>query len=508
MRPIASALAGGSEPTDCEITAPISSGIRWTLWLSLLALPFSYGTNILLARIGPEALGTFGVLNVYIGLVFVFFLVGGCAVPMKFLPELDTAHRSSFLASYALIIVMSLVPWVIVATWRPQLLRFLFGSAGNPTLQLRLIYLSPICLAYLIMITSLKGLLEMKWAQLLDRFINFGQLAILLIAIIVNTAWLKEHAAEVVWLSYIGLTLFVALVAFGRLLSIGAITGWPRFWLPSRFWAYTLMLHTSSIVNFLSARLDYIFILNSGGLAVLGQYVAITSIAGIIPRISGFVVDSLLPSLTNCFARGDLRGASQVAETYLRIMFPAVLALCVGIAVSAHPVLAMMGPQYRGLASLLPIASFGAAVQSLSLFTNAVFTATDRVQDALVATAIRMAVFAASFWPLWTSLQLRGALMSWVLGEAAYHVASLYRLQKKPMLQLQLRRNYIGFIIALAGSVVLARGATGAESFTGVLVAGIALVAFLSIARYTTAEVRRIAVLLTTDRSGLLGPSN
>src|SRR5579875_34190 len=85
---------------DTDMPARITSGMRWSLWMSLLALPCSYITNILLARIGPEALGTFGVLNVYIGLVFVVFFLGGCAVPMKFVPELDSHRRSSFLVSY------------------------------------------------------------------------------------------------------------------------------------------------------------------------------------------------------------------------------------------------------------------------------------------------------------------------------------------------------------------------------------------------------------------------
>ena len=59
------------------LPVPIAAGIRWTLWLSLLALPCSYATNVLLARIGPEALGTFGVLNVYIGIVSGFFSSAG-----------------------------------------------------------------------------------------------------------------------------------------------------------------------------------------------------------------------------------------------------------------------------------------------------------------------------------------------------------------------------------------------------------------------------------------------
>ena len=142
--PYAPVAADSLAPKTPEpIPGRISSSIRWTLWLSLLALPFSYGTNILLARLGPEALGTFGVLNTYIGIVFVFFFLGGCAVPFRFLPALTPDKRSSFLASYSLVILIGLLPWVVLAKAWPQVLHFLFGNAGTPDLQMKLIYLSP-----------------------------------------------------------------------------------------------------------------------------------------------------------------------------------------------------------------------------------------------------------------------------------------------------------------------------------------------------------------------------
>src|SRR5260370_38093149 len=90
--------------------------MRWTLWLSLLALPFSYLTNFLLARIGPEALGTLGVLSVYIGVVFVVFFLGGSAVPMRFLTELDSDRRGSFPAWSGPVSLFRRVPRLAAAT--------------------------------------------------------------------------------------------------------------------------------------------------------------------------------------------------------------------------------------------------------------------------------------------------------------------------------------------------------------------------------------------------------
>lgn len=492
--PAAAATAHG-------LPVAIAAGMRWTLWPSLLALPFSYAINFLLARIGPEALGVYGVLNVYIALVFVFLFLGGCAVPMKFLPELDARRQTSFLASYGVVLMLGLVPWFALAAWQPGLLRFIFGK-GDPMFQLQLIFLSPICLAYVLMITSLKAALEMKWAQLLDRGITLGLAAVLSLLFVFDRPWLKQHAEGTIWLAYIGLSLIAAAIGFGRLVSLGFISGRPRFWLPPGFWRYTLLLQSSSVLNFLNARLDYLLVLDVGGLAILGKYVAIGSIAGIVPRISGFVVDSLLPSLTNCLAGGDIRSAVKVTETYLRLMFVTVLSLSLAVVLLVRPILAIMGPAYLELAALVQFTTVIAAVQSLNMFASPIFAATDCVQHDVVARLFRTITFAGSFWPLWTHMQLTGAIASWALGELAYQAASLYLLRRNPRLEIRMLKTYAAFMAALVLSALPARSGLRAEYFTGALLSGLTLLAFLMLARYTVAEIRNLTQLITNTGAG------
>lgn len=483
------------------LSLAIAAGVRWTLWLSILALPFSYATNVLLARIGPEALGTFGVLNVYMGIVFVFFFLGGCAVPMKFLPGMTPDRRSSFLASYAFVILLNFLPWLLLAMWRPQLLHFLFGSAGTPDLQLQLIYLSPLCLAYLLMITSLKAILEMKWAQLLDRGITFGLTLVLLLLFLWKPVWLRQHSANSVWLTYIGLTFVVAVIAFCRLLWLGVLTGRPLFWLPPRFWPYTLLLQANGFLSVLGSRLDYIFILNTGGLARLGDYVAITSIAGVIPRIAGFVVDSLLPALTNCLSAGNMRSTTRVAEVHLRLIFPAVMCLSLALSLLVRPVLAIMGPHYLQFAGLVQISCLGAAIQSLNGYNNTIFTATDRVRHGVIATVVRCIAFAGSFWPLWLHYQLAGAVISWIISESAYHGASLYLLHRHAVIRIPMARTYFGCVCSLPIAVVLGRQALQGHYLIGGALVCLALFVFLTAGGYTAGEIRSLARLMICART-------
>lgn len=501
--PVRDATRGTMEihaSTSVELRERIAAGMRWTLWLSLLALPFSYGTNILLARVGPDALGTFGVLNIYIGLVYVFFFFGGCAVPMKFLPGLIDKQRTAFLGTYSLVLLLTLAPWLLFATWKPQLLRFLFGSADDYTFQLRLLYLSPVCVACVLIITSLKGILEIQWAQALDRISTLGLLVALLTAELYNRQWLRQHAADVVWTTYIGLSFLAACIGFCRLVAIGSLSGLPRLWLPPGFWRYTLLLQLSSVLSFLNSKLDYVFVLNAGGLPVLGKYVAITSIAGIIPRISGFIIDSLLPSITNCLATEDLQSAKHVSDTYLRLFFPVVLGLSFAALGCVHAFLRAMGLEYVELSALVQFACLIAAVQALNFYASALFAATDHIHHDVAGRLARTTVFACLFWPFFLRSELVGAVAAWGAGEIAYLVASLYFLRRNRRLKVQVLREGGAFLSALLLAVIPARYVLRGDYLAGTLSLSLLLVFFFFMARYSVSEVRRLACLLVTGR--------
>src|SRR6266403_2455495 len=91
------------------------SGMRWTLWLSVLSAPCGYITTVLLARVDPAVVGTYGLLSLYIGLTSIFLFFGGNGVAIKFLPELPPEKRLPFLTSYFLMILAATLPYQIVA---------------------------------------------------------------------------------------------------------------------------------------------------------------------------------------------------------------------------------------------------------------------------------------------------------------------------------------------------------------------------------------------------------
>lgn len=480
----------------------IVSGMRWTFWLSAFSVPFSFGTAVILARIGPEVIGTFGLLQIYIGVVSVFFFFGGNAVLIKFLPGLECADRISFFATYFMVNCIALVPWLVVATLWPAGLRYLFGEGHTGLFWIGLLYLSPIYIMYSASLAALKGMLELKWAQGLDRIVAVGSFAVYLILYVAARSVLANYYTSVIWGVYLSLVLVITYFAMRRFLQLSEGFRWSRLraFLPIGFWRYTLSLQSGSFLNFFSGRLDYLLLLYFGGLALLGKYVALMSLLLPITKVVSFFLDSLLPSLTNTLSQRDLKSSEEVAEICIRIVVPASLIMAGLLVLLAHPITLLLGPKYLGLEKLLWIAAPFAVVQGVGWTTGNILSAIGRPEYSAIATALRIMLFMILFFPLWHAYQLLGVVITWGLCESFYHCVNLWFVLAKAPFRLNYLRTYWPSILVLAGLPILASRMTSLSSFPILFATLVVLIfAYLVLAGYSVREVQMLSHFVLPD---------
>ncbi len=157
-----------------ETRGRILSGMRWTFWLSGLAVPFGFCTSLILARTSPEAIGTYGLLAVYVTVVSTMLYVGGDAVLIKFMPAVPSERRLSFLLSYFIVISGFFFLWVGLAAIWPHSLHYVFGDQASGRLSFGVLLAAPVYIFFLMVVATLKGLLEIRWAQVLLRMVTIG----------------------------------------------------------------------------------------------------------------------------------------------------------------------------------------------------------------------------------------------------------------------------------------------------------------------------------------------
>ncbi len=473
-----------------EVRRRIISGMRWTLWLSLLAVPFSYGTSILLARVGPETIGTYGLLMVYLSLVNCFLYLGGDAVLMKFLPELEADKRTSFLASYFLVVCLSLLPWLLVAVLWSEKLRIFFGPGGAP-FHVLIVCLSPVYMLFLMVAAALKAMLEIRWAQGMVRFLTVSLFFLFGCCSLGARQILVGHAPELIWGTYLALAALAAVLGLQRLRRL---PGWqpggnsPGFYLPPGFWRYALSLQGVSIVLFFINQLDSILILNAGGLAVLGKYVAVLTLAMTIRVANNFFLDTLLPSLTNLIADRKHSAASQVLSMNLRILFLINTAATCGLMLLAGAITALLGSQFSSSRPLIILTVLLVGLSSPGAVGGTLLTCVGKQGRAFWIDLGQLGLYVVLFFSLWSRWRLLGAVLAFGIAVLLGHTALLTVAKRSVPLDFHFTRDYLKFALVTLATAVLSMGWTSLGIAAALPAWALATGIFLWLAEYRLEE--------------------
>ena len=439
-----------------ETRSRIVSGMRWTVWLSFLAAPFSYGTSVLLARAGPEVIGTFGILSVYLAFGTAFLYLGGDTVTIKFIPEIAPRDRFSYLWSYFLLICLAAVPWLAAAGIWSGNLRFLFGRQTSPSSQLFLLCLSPIAILLSLVVAALKGNLEIRSAQLTARIVTFG---FFICSAIFYFGWrseLTKHSVAVIWSAYLGLALLSALIGIFRLSRLPA---WRpgmhhlRLHFPRGFWRYLFATQQVGLLSFFVNRLDYVLILNCAGLSLLGRYVAVITLTSLIPGVGAFFLDPILPSLTNLMADHNFPAAAQVFALQVRILFLVNAAITIGLILFAGPLTTLLGSQYAQLGPALILCALFVGLAAPGAVGALLLSSVAKQQRAVWLGLAQIALYVLLFSMLWRRFSLLGAVTAYGLALLAAN-ASLFLAGKRSVpFEISVHRQYAAFAsLALAAS--------------------------------------------------------
>jgi O-antigen/teichoic acid export membrane protein len=470
----------------------ILAGLRWTVWLSAITVPFSIAINFLLARVGPETLGVYGLLSVYISLTSAFLYFGGDTVVMRFIPECRPEDRASFLLSYLAVILAIMSGGLTFVWFCPAVLRLAFGESYDSRFSFLLLCTSVVPISFAIVIAALKGMLEIRVAQLLTKLMTIGSLTIYVVIFVFDRALLSVHATAIIWSVYLGLSAVLGLagaIAVVRLCRAQRL----RWFLPTDFWRYSFNTQQVSASTFLARKLDYVLIVNYGGLKILGEYVAVVAIASTISMVTGFFMDTLLPALTNTVTQRNHQGAAQVFVMHMRILFPIVTATSCAVMVLAVPATAVMGASYASLSGLIIFLSAAYGIAIPGGFGGTVLASVGRQQLSIWALLFNLVLFVCLFFLLWPRFGLTGAVVAYgvaVIISNAIQMAIALRTAKffPSISKLWLKSAAVQAMVAFVALWWMPLGLTSAA---GVL--GGAMLLFLWWAHYDASELTGLA---------------
>jgi O-antigen/teichoic acid export membrane protein len=386
-------------------------GMRWTVWLSAIAIPFSVSVNLLLARVGPETIGVYGLLSVYVSLTSAFLYFGGDGVVIRYTPDCRPDQRGSFLVSYLAVILALMTVCLVFAWCFPRALSLAFGESHGDPSNFYLLCLAVVPIAFAMVVASLKGMLEIRFSQVLMKLLAIGSLGAYAVIFAFDRALLSIHPKAVIWGVYLGLSALLAVIGGTKIVRLCRVQE-LRWFLPDGFWKYALSTQQVSLTSFFANRLDYILIVNFGGLRLLGKYVAVMAVGSIVKMVSGFFMDTLFPALTNTIATRNHIGARQLLTMHARILFLVVTATSCTIMVLAVPATAVLGPNYASLAGPIVLAALCCGVNGPGGIGGTVLASIARQQFAVWVNVLNLGLFIGLFVILWPRWNLAGAVVA------------------------------------------------------------------------------------------------
>jgi O-antigen/teichoic acid export membrane protein len=392
------------------------SGAKWTVILSTVAMPLGYIVNILLGRISPEALGIYGLLNIFILSVTTFILFGGGNVIIKYLPEIGKDKKVSFLASYILIVFLIAIFAIGLIYLYPQILELIFGQDFPLNILPYLIIFIPVIILYSVFDFALNGLMEIKASVIIRKITAFGYFIVFSILFLFYKDFFREHLWMIIWgLSFVFYTVLGLLALslttkkmkftslnkrtsknhdreFSQVDNEGEVASWESSWsfrmtsklknlkpyLPTKFWSFALFVHLSTIAYFASDKMDQLFILGYFSIGELGLYYAALQTAMVIRVVPMLLGSVLLPTFSNLLASNDIglihKGYQKVVRFNTLMVVPAAL-FCIFF---SKEIMGLFGEEYiENYLVLVALASFFSTT-SIGVVNNSLIIAKGR----------------------------------------------------------------------------------------------------------------------------------
>jgi O-antigen/teichoic acid export membrane protein len=355
-----------------------------------------------------------------------------------------------------------------------------------------------------LVLAALKANLEIRWSQILMRIVTVGSFSLYATLFFLRRSFLAAHYNILIWGIYFGLIGLATVIGIRRLLFTNPTAGLRslRFFLPRGFWRYTLLTQQVSLTNFFINRLDLILVLNFGGLKLLGKYVAVVTAAEVIRTANLIFLDTLLPSLTNTLAIGNLEAASQIFAVNLRILFLVNGAATFGLILLSGPIAHLLGPQYSSIVQLLALMVFFVGTSTPGAVGGTVLSSLGKQQWAVAVRLGQLAMYVLLFWNFWPRWNLLGAVLASGVAMLLANVIMLLVACGSFPVRFGVWMDYAKLaVVGLAAAFLTSRFIPSGLGWALFAWTGV-FVVFVVSARYSVSEIRGLAACFLPEFQG------
>jgi O-antigen/teichoic acid export membrane protein len=402
-------------------------GVRWVFWVSLITLPMSFLTNLVLGRRSVEALGMYGAIQILLGGFQTFLIFGGNAVFTRFVPRMSRDRRFSFLVSYAgLVLSFFTAAWLLARLVAPAATDGLLARFGAP----------PPAMAYLLGVAVviwafgshfLYGVERAREAVFALKLAVPGYFIFTLLVLTpIGQDWLAQPTKPLWWATCAayGASALVAASFVFALPSDTMERRWGWF-LPAGFWSVVCYTHLGTVVEFVYSSLAPSVVLLWLDVASLGRLTAALRWITLISLLPGMLVSVVIPGLAKLDAAGLRADALSQLRASIRAAELAVVPCVLALILLAPELMGVFGPDYRDFAGILRIAALSSLAGPVVYLGTGLAVAFGRMRAYLIVSVLYVAASLSLSLVLVPALGLTGAAIAIAVSSAIQAFAML-----------------------------------------------------------------------------------
>lgn len=434
------------------------SGAKSTILLTLLSVPLTYGTNIILGRIGPEALGTYGLVLVFIAIINAFILFGGNTIIIKILPEIGDDKKIPFLRTYVAIALIISIIFIILSALFPRFFKLITQMDLTLTIFNFAILFIPVVVIQQFILYSLNGMMEVGVSVFLEKIIPILNFIVILFLFLLFKDFITKNYQILIWLIYTGLFLISAIAGFYFLrkkLKERHYASKMRFFVPKNFWTFSLFVQASALLFFLYDKLDNLFMVNYFSVSELGYYVAALQTAMLVILIPMLLGRVMLPTFSNLLAANDMYLLTRGYQVFVKYNVIISVPIALFLIFFSKQVMGIFGTSYAPRDAPLIILSSCFALTVISQINSSLVILKNRTGLYLLNSIIQISIQLALILLLIKKYEAIGISVARAVGLLFAQTGLCLIVFKNLNLKLQFPKSYIASIITILTALLI-----------------------------------------------------
>lgn len=441
---------------DISIKDKSITGAKWTIFISILVVPLTYLLHMLLGRVGPEVLGTYSSIQIFIQSINTFVLFGGLSVLANFIPKMrDKDKISNFLFSYIIIVVIISFCSVLLLCFFPSLIKYLFKENLTNTLLYFFMLFAPVVIIFQLIRNALYGLLEIKISSILARFQLFGLLVFITFFVLFSKQLFKNYYFPILLIVIFSLDIIGLTQGLRALFRRVNFKKDFHFYLPDGFWGFAFSIYVGTVCGYGFANIDKLFILKLGNLNQLGLYQAVISIWLLVDFFPQMLLRVLVPMFSSYIAIGN---KESMRKSYLTIeKYCIFFSISVGLFIIcfSRELLSFFGKEYTDNYFLLIILVAGSSFSTLQYVNGPLLISTEKNKERLINSILRIVIQLALSFFLVDKIGILGIVLARVSALLIGQIIPIYVVVKKLPYNIKIPREFLpGAVIVLLCSIV------------------------------------------------------